>query len=240
MLSGGREAKVSSSAKGETFKHDRYEKYIRGQSINVFDTVGLGEGKKGTVSAAKAIEALYRLMRGLEDGVSLLVYVVRGPCLSGSIRKNYELFYEIFCQKEVPIVLVITGLEHEEDMGNWWKRNESAYIDEEMIFADAACITAIKGKKDMFAQEYEESRGKVEELILNHCFKTTWLPPAGGKASWLGTLLVNHLNELSELLHFQPIVIEDSVYDALMSYGDLDKKQARVVANKIHNAIHLK
>ena len=89
MLPGGcHEATVSSTARRVTFRHERFEKDIRGHRINVFDTVGLGEGKTGTVSAAKAIEALYRLMRGLNGGVSLLVYVVRGPRLRHSIRKK--------------------------------------------------------------------------------------------------------------------------------------------------------
>ena len=235
MLSGGREATVSSTAKGQTFQHERYEKYIWGHHINVFDTVGLGEGRNGTVSAPKAIEGLYRLMRGLDDGVNLLVYVVRGPRLSDSIRKNYELFYEIFCQGEVPVVLVITGLEHEDDMDGWWGRNEAAYRDEKMMFADVACITATKGKRNVFAKEYEESREKVEELISGHCFKTTWRPPGGGKASWLAALLVNHVNKLAKLLHFQPIVLAKSVYKALLSYGDMDEDQARLTANRIYN-----
>jgi predicted GTPase len=188
MLPGGcHEATVSSTAKGVTFQHECFKKDIRGHHINVFDTVGLGEGKSGTVSAPKAIEALYRLMRGLDGGVSLLVYVVRGPRLSPSIRKNYELFYEIFCQKKVTIVIVITGLENEEDMDDWWKKNETAYIEEKMTFAGAACITAIKGKRNMFAQEFEESQAKVEALVFDHCFKTTWLPPSGGWTSWLRT-----------------------------------------------------
>ena len=128
----------------------------------MFDTVGLGEGRSGTISAPKAVEALYQLMRGLDDGVSLLVYVVRGPRFSDTIRKNYELFRDIFCQKKVPAGLVITGLEHEEDMDGWWKRNEMAYSEEVMTFAGVACVTAITGKHDMFAQEFEESREKVE------------------------------------------------------------------------------
>ena len=235
MLSSGSEAAVSSTAKGETFRHQRYRKDIRGHCISVFDTVGLGEGKKGRVPATKAIEALYRLMRGLDDGVGLLVYVVRGPRLSDSVRKNYELFYEIFCQRKVPIVLVITGLEHEEDMDGWWGRNEAAYRDEKMMFADVACITATKGKGNVFAKEYEESREKVEKLILGQCLKTTWLPPGSGKASWLGALLVNHMNELAKLLHLQPIVIAKSIYEALMSYGDMDKKEAKLEANRIYN-----
>jgi len=174
-------------------------------------------------------------MRGLDDGVSLLVYVVRGPRLSPSIRKNYELFYEIFCEEKVPIVIVITGLENEEDMEGWWKRNEAAYSEDQMTFAGAACITAIKGKNNVFAQEFKESGEKVEGLILDHCFKTTWLPPTGGWVSWLRTFLLNNVNRVAKLLSLRPIVMVKSIYDALMKVGDMEDMEARVMANKIYN-----
>jgi len=238
MLPGGcREATVSSSANGVTFRHDCYEKVIRGRHINVFDTVGLGEGKSGTIPAAKAIESLYRLMRRLENGVNLLVYVVRGPRLSHSIRKNYELFYEIFCQKKVPIVIVITGLENEEDaMDDWWMENKTAYSKENMTFAGAACITAIKGKRNMFAQEFEESQEKVERLILDHGFGTTWLPPPPlGGTSWLVTVLVNCMNRIAEFCKFRPIVISQFLYKLFKDLGDMDDYDAILAANKVHN-----
>jgi hypothetical protein len=185
MLHGGRSATVGSGHKGVTFQHDCYEKVIRGHHLNIFDTVGLNEGVSGTTPASEAIRGLYRLMRGLDNGVSLLVYVVRGPHPTSSMRKNY-MIYEMFCEKKVPIVLVITGLEQEEDMDDWWKVNEAKFVKEGMTFSGAACITAIKGRNNMLAQEFEESREKVEKLILDHCAETPWLPPPSKKTPWFG------------------------------------------------------
>jgi len=236
MLTGGEGiARVSSDAKGVTFQNERYEKDIRGSRFNIFDTVGLNEGAAGTVSAPKAIEGLYRLMRSLDGGINLLVYVVRGPRIKSSIQKNYEMFYKIFCEKQVPIVLVITGLENEDDMDAWWDRNHGSFREQGMSFADAACITAIKGKRNAFVKEFEESRPKVEELISRHCSKTPWLPPAGPKASWLIAVLVKACNTFSTILPFKPIVIAKTVYEALKSFGDMGDEEARKEANEIHD-----
>ena len=247
MLPGGtHEATVSSSARGVTFRHERFEKDIGGHRVNVFDTVGLGEGRAGTAPALETIEALYRLMRGLEGGVSLLVYVVRGPRLSYSIRQNYELFYEIFCQERVPIVVVITGLENEEDMDGWWARNETAYSEENMTFAGAACITAIKGRRNMFAQEFEESQEKVVRLISDHCFRTTWLPltTVGSGCSlayWLVTIIVICMNRFSQLFNIPDIIILRLLYDSLKKFCNMNDTDASLLANRIHNdAILLK
>ena len=234
MLPGGHEAEVNGDAKGVTFRHECYVKDIGGYHLNIFDTVGLNEGARGTVSAPRAIEGLYRLMRGLDDGVSLLVYVVRGPRLKKSVRDNYEMFYEIFCEKKVPVVLVITGLEHEEDMDDWWKRNEAAFSDEGMWFSGTACITATRGRRNLLAEEYEESRAKVEKLILDHCPETPWLPPAGGGATWLGRFLVNNRNKLAKIFHFEVKVFATSIYQALKSCGGMEDKQARELSNKIY------
>ena len=235
MLPGGDHvAKVNGDAKGVTFRHDRYVKEFGGCRLNIFDTVGLNEGARGTVSAPQAIEGLYRLMRGLDDGVSLLVYVVRGPRLKNSARKNYEMFFEFFCEKKVPIVLVITGLENEEDMDEWWKRNEAAFCEEGMTFSGAACITATRGKRNLLAKEFEESREKVEKLILKYCPETPWLPPAGGGASWHRRFLLSNVNRLAKPLHFKVKVFATSIYQALRSYGEMDDDEARNLANKIY------
>ena len=236
MLPGGPDAIVRSDAKGVTFEHTRYEKDIGGCRLNIFDTVGLNEGADGTMSAAKAIEELYRLMLGLDDGVSLLVYVMRGPRLKRSFRKNYQLFYEIFWKKKVPIVLVITGLEQEDDMDDWWKRKKAEFVKEKMTFSGAACITAIKGKHNTFAKEFEESREKVEKLILGHCAQTPWIP-VGGKVSWFSTFLVTNWNQLAENLDFQPIVMAQTLYEALKFYGGIEDREAKKLANRIHTSV---
>lgn len=72
------------------------------------------------------------------------------------------------CHKEVPIVLLVTGLEGEDSTNKWWRKNKGAFEKQMMIFFGQACFTATKGKlkgeKCMF-EEYHESIAKVRNLI---------------------------------------------------------------------------
>ncbi|PVF93325.1 hypothetical protein CPB86DRAFT_742883 [Serendipita vermifera] len=178
MLNGDREAKVSNAAKGETFQNDLYVKELRGRKLNVFDTVGLDEGDKGTCVAEKAIKNLWKLICRLENGVSLLVYVVQGPRIDEKVKQNYDLFYNQICFGMVPIVLIVTHLEDEDDMDQWWFDNEQAFKDYEMKFTDSACIVASKGKLKkgvhVFQEEYDQSKTKVQDLIAKRSESTPW------------------------------------------------------------------
>lgn len=85
-------------------------------------------------------------------------------------KDNYDLFYKEACGSHVPIVLVVTGLENEEPMENWWKENCDELLKYGLEFEDHACITATRGKVrgngvQIFDKEYEESRKEVKSLI---------------------------------------------------------------------------
>lgn len=108
-------AEVGNSVEGVTFKSQCYTRQIAGELYDVWDTVGLGEGEHGTVAGPEAIAALYRLMHHLKGGIHLLIFAIRGPRLSGQNKKNYDMFYKIFCEEEVPIVLLVT---HTDFFGN--------------------------------------------------------------------------------------------------------------------------
>ena len=95
MLDGAQIAPTSGDAVGCTFTSECYERKIHSKPFKFHNTVGLGEGAEGTVSAPQAIEYLFRLIRELEGGINLLVYVVRGPRLRDAVRKNYIMFYEV-------------------------------------------------------------------------------------------------------------------------------------------------
>ena len=82
----------------------------------------------------------------LDDGVNLLVYVMRAPRIVATAKANYELFFETFCYGQVPIVIVVTGLEDKDDMDKWWEENKSVFDDYKMPFSGSACITATQGK----------------------------------------------------------------------------------------------
>ncbi|PVF92545.1 hypothetical protein CPB86DRAFT_877791 [Serendipita vermifera] len=183
MLEGDREATVSSKAKGETFMNEAYEKIVNGRKMKVFDTVGLSEGDAGRVPAATAIKNLYNLLEQLDNGVSLLVYVMRGPRITETIKRNYRYFYEELCDKKVPIVLAVTGMENEEDKEKWWNDNNTVFKGYGMYFAGRACITATKGKTNkngeyIFQDDYNESKIMFRDLISQHCSPIPWKMPS--------------------------------------------------------------
>ena len=151
------------------------------QKYRLWDTSGLNEGDEGTVPAQKAISNLVALVRQLSTnenragGVSLLVYCIRGARVRDIIRVNYDLFWGVICSEKVPIVLVITGLENEDVMDNWWGANRTE-LEEGMgmKFDGHACVTSTKGKVNKagrytFDEEYQESVGKVRDLLERHC-----------------------------------------------------------------------
>lgn len=153
-----------------------------------YDVWMLNEGEGGRVPSNDAIAKLYKLLLRLEDGVSLLVFCVR-PRVQGSTRINWTLFYEIICQKKVPIVIVVTGLENEDSMDSWWDNDENwdEFCKRELQPVGHACITATKGKlrrngRHVFHEEYNKSIAKVKTLIQRHHKDFPWQVK---KVEWL-------------------------------------------------------
>jgi len=179
MIAESELATVSSSVNGCTFTNTRYPVVIRGTNFNVYDTAGLDEGDNGTVPKQQAIIQLFRLLKSVDTGVNLLVFCMRGPRIKEAAHKNWRLFHEVICRRQVPIVLVITGLEQEADMDDWWVRNKGAFQKYGMHPQGAACITAIRGKRlksgaYAFEEEYEESKAKVWNLLRTQSLAQPW------------------------------------------------------------------
>ncbi|KDQ62065.1 hypothetical protein JAAARDRAFT_189440 [Jaapia argillacea MUCL 33604] len=189
-------ASTSSGASRCTFASRMYSIPHSQRTFNVFDTVGLPEGKGG-VMTDEAMTNLKNLVRDMDQGVNLLVYVVRGPRLVESTSNNYRTFYEAFCQKKVPIVVVVTGLENEDPMDAWWDQNVSTFRAYNMHFRGHACVTATRGKRDeqgpyAFDAEYEESKDKVWRLVEECSLPQPWKMEDG----WLATFTKSIYNTL--------------------------------------------
>ncbi|KAF5378186.1 hypothetical protein D9615_007550 [Tricholomella constricta] len=172
-------ATVSSSVNGCTFTSARYTIDFLDTKFNVYDTAGLDEGEAGTVPKQKAIVQLFRLLKSLDTGVNLLVFCMRGPRIKEAAHKNWRLFHEIICRRQVPIILAVTGLEQETDMDDWWVRNKGAFQRYEMYPQGVACITATRGKllksgAHRLDEEYEESMKKMRKLIESQCREQPW------------------------------------------------------------------
>jgi len=181
MLMGAERAATSPDAQGCTFESTPYTVDIAGSQITLHDTAGLNEVT--TVIPKDAVANVFKLMTNLDTGVSLLVYVIRGPRLMDFTVKNYKMFHDIFCQSKVPIVLAVTGLEAEVPIDEWWVRNKGVFEQHGMHFRDQACITASKGKwkerASMYAyeEEYEESVKKLRSLVHGNLRSEPWRVP---------------------------------------------------------------
>lgn len=145
LLLGQDEAQVSDKAVGCTFNFKKYE----ASDFNLYDTVGLSEGSssqevdknrailinvilvsqqgEGTLKQSQAIKQLLKLLKSLEDGVSLLVFVIEKGRIKKSLEDNYKLFIDAICMKKVPVVLAITHCEMENEQGSWWKDNKEHF-----------------------------------------------------------------------------------------------------------------
>jgi len=158
----------------------------------LYDTAGLEEGDQGRVPKADAIVKLYTLLKQLEDGVSLLVFVMR-PKITDSVVSNWRLFQEVICKSQVPTVIVITGLESEEDMDDWWVQNKETFRKYGISADGNAGVTATKGKKKRggtftFQEEYDESKLKVRKLLRSTYLETPWKM---GVTKWFNEVVTN-------------------------------------------------
>lgn len=169
-------AKASNDATGCTFSSQRYPVEIFSQRFVLFDTAGLNEGTEGTVPAAKAERQLKSLLRELmnpgSDGISLLVYCVHSTTAPHALARAYDTFYAGICQKRVPIVAVVTGLEGETRMEHWWDTNGAKFRSHDMQFADHACVTVLQeypGIPEVFTHHIKESSEILRNLVVNNC-----------------------------------------------------------------------
>ncbi|OAX36644.1 P-loop containing nucleoside triphosphate hydrolase protein [Rhizopogon vinicolor AM-OR11-026] len=211
MLMGEPVAAVSNQAVGCTYESNKFRAIIAGREVMLYDTAGLNEAEAGTVSPEQAVQNLRSLVTELKT-VNLLVYCIRGTRFRKIMADNYEMFCNTICgsDRKVPVVLVVTGLENEENMDDWWEYNKVDF--DEMEFRGHACITATRGRvfRDgsgyIFQDLYDGSKEKVTRLLEDHAFESsvTIVPPKNTSTSilLLGVAGGPNLGILSSLLRW--------------------------------------
>ncbi|KAF5366129.1 hypothetical protein D9757_010948 [Collybiopsis confluens] len=223
MLLGEEKAHISNGAKPCTHKNEAYLANDGGKQYRLYDTIGLDQ--VGVENRTDILVQLYHLIRSLHDhdGVTLLVYCMRGPTFPETLDRSYRIFYEGFCRQEVPIVIVVTGLEDLADMESWWTNNAAAFSEKNLAFEGHACITAKTGKA-----EYNPSRRDLWKMISDECDKVSepWKMDSAGNwfeavVKWIRHNLPSWMDE-----HFDPR--QADLYSVLAEC--LPEKEAREIA----------
>jgi hypothetical protein len=234
MLDGDKQAGVSSQADGVTCSNERFTRTINGSAFHVFDTAGLNEGHGGRVSPRVAIDALFKLIRDLETGVNLLVYVMRAPRVTAVVRQNYKMFHDIICDKQVPIVIVITGLEQEMEMDDWWFNNRVIFDQYRMSFAGFACITATVGTskdgKSIYDLEYAASKKKLERLIYYSHKQVPWRMEA---LSWFASTAARARRICAKVFGFKAKEFDVELKHLLQLYDLTDQERKAMMVEGV-------
>ncbi|KDQ59829.1 hypothetical protein JAAARDRAFT_33402 [Jaapia argillacea MUCL 33604] len=174
MIAGSTVAHVSSRTAECTMGASPYTVTLPNKSqIVVYDTMGVNQRNEMGVAPGKAIIDIRNLVRTLDHSLSLLIQVIRGPRMKDSTVNTYRAVYEELCQKRIPIVAVITGME-DDDSGyeSWWDGNIEFFRTRGVEFADHALVTATKGKfvdeRHIFEREYEASTAEVRRVVTDN------------------------------------------------------------------------
>ncbi|KAG1844166.1 hypothetical protein DFJ58DRAFT_731285 [Suillus subalutaceus] len=167
--------------------------FENGSRYKVFDTVGLEEPRIQTQDYLTAISNAYGLINTLKErgGIDLLLFCIRGGRVTGTMQSNYRLFFEFLCEEKVPLALVITNLEREINMEDWYTRNAGHLEKHNIRSAGHACITAANLLDGRHREKYEESRGILCRVVEAHCNASMegWTGGQGWLGSFIGKLM---------------------------------------------------
>ena len=165
--------KVSLDVDSCTMQSIRYDIPFDGMFFAIFDTIGLEEPQIGVNGYLGAIEKAYELIvkLGAAGGIHLLLFCMRGGRITATTLSNYRLFCECLCYTKVPTALVVTGLEREVEMEDWWMRHKT-HIEHYGIKSDGhACITTVQDEAPGEDLKYMESQKRIRELLKTCALK---------------------------------------------------------------------
>jgi predicted GTPase len=170
LVAGKTLAKSSAGLKSCTLESTEYTIVSSEPQLNIklFDTVGLNNTTMNDKSYLDALVKAHKLVTSLQNqgGVHGLLFCIKGGNrILDSTQQNYRLFHEFLCQKKVPLALVITNLENEENMDDWWTNNQRDIKEYGIDPVTQVCITTIKGLRNVYEDKYLESRKKVCDML---------------------------------------------------------------------------
>lgn len=133
----------------------------------LWDTRGLGGARSFLQilfrsSPEKELKKFLKERHGRRE-IDLLVYCVQGSRATMASEKYYTKFCAITRQLAAPVAIMVTRLEREVNMEDWWSRSSSYLKELKMEFDDHVCITTLPGHP-----RRAESRQKLVDLITRN------------------------------------------------------------------------
>ncbi|KAF8441398.1 P-loop containing nucleoside triphosphate hydrolase protein [Boletus edulis BED1] len=192
LISGKVVATASRGVKSCTLQSQEYVVTFGGVEFALHDTAGLHEAQDNmnTAEYLGAIHQAYALISRLEQsgGINLLLFCMKGGRINITTQQTYYLFAEVFCNRQVPVVIAVTHLEDYACMEQWWNENEGAIKEYGFRSHGHACITTTRGYENMFSAKYEVSREVIRNVLMEYSGQVAWKQE---RATWVKRLVLH-------------------------------------------------
>lgn len=192
LLVGRDVANISSGLKGCTLEATEYSFTFPGpMKISIMDTVGLEEPEIGINTFFGAITKAHQLIKALvrNGGVDLLVFCIHAGRVTTTTQQNYRLFFDFLCAGKVPVAIVVTNLEHEASMEDWWTRNKTTFDKYDIRSVAHACITALPASVPAYAHKRAESKKALRMMLIDALGNNANGPYVREEESWFGAFV---------------------------------------------------
>jgi len=227
---------VSNDARGCTLNTERLPlQPHRDHFYTFFDTVGLNETDKGSVTSEKAIDNIIHLINNAREGFSLIIFVIRIGTIHNTDKTNYDLFANILTHQRIPIICVITGCENEDPMTEYASRNSQSYESNDMKFRkiEATCFAKGGRLENLIYKTAREDSGKrvwnaIEEFSSERPIVTI-------NDENIGIVIKRTWNKFCDWVNKPTwrIIINKDLYDILGRMGIQDDGQKHRIVESI-------
>ncbi|KAG2755333.1 hypothetical protein P692DRAFT_2075649 [Suillus brevipes Sb2] len=191
LLAGRQVAKTSPDTKHCTLRYEAYDITIDNAPYRIYDTAGVDGNRMDPSGFLDAVTNADKLMKELKDrgGVHLLLYCIKAGRIPPTFVTNYRLFYEFFFEEKIPVALIVTHLEREDPMDEWYTRNKGSFDRHAVKCVDHACITAAANLDPKYRTKCDASKEEVRKLITKHRDTVAnWTGGEGWLARFIGKL----------------------------------------------------
>ena len=195
----GKSRPTDNGAKGVTSKSHYYSAFnFGGCKIELVDTAGLHESTSGTVPAEEAVVQLVELLEKAKDGFSLLLHVTRASRITKEQEEDYRFFVDKVTERQIPVILAVTGCENEQPMGTWVEKNKRSF--ERFQYRDiiATCFAKGGALEAHFKPLRAESKGVLLNALVAHALPSPYRLYGPGTGTTFSQALSRIWNEFVE------------------------------------------
>ena len=142
---------------------------LQSKNIRIFYIIGPRDPRLDLDIYHTCIRNMYKLVQQAKEagGIHLVLLCMVGSQVTGAVESNYRLFNDFICDKQVPLMLIITGLGKTRRMEDWWDRHQTDRKLQAMPCLDHACITVLQGEDKEHEKKYEESMQRIQRLLID-------------------------------------------------------------------------